>query len=102
MTDVPLQAVPNQQLSIQLGLFRYDLTVKQAAGVMSASVVRDGVTILENVRLVAGTPLLPYAYQEDGNFALTTNDGDLPDYTQFGITQYLVYLTAEELATLRG
>jgi len=102
MIDVPLQAVPNQQLSIQLGVSRYDITLKQALGVMAATVLRDGVTLIENVRLVAATPVLPYDYMEDGNFALTTADEDLPSYEQFGITQYLVYLTADELATLRG
>ena len=102
MIDVPLQAVPNQQLSIQLGVSRYDITIKEAIGVMSATVVRDGVTLIENVRLVAATPVLPYDYLEEGNFALTTADEELPDYTRFGVTQYLVYLDAVELAALRG
>ena len=52
--------------------------------------------------MTPGMPLLPYRYQERGNFLLLTNEGDLPDFTQFGVTQFLVYLTAAELATLRA
>lgn len=91
----------NQSLSIQLDGLRYDITVKEGNGVMCATVVRDGVTLVDNVRLVAGTPVLPYRYQEDGNFALTTADEELPYFPQFGNTQFLVYLSNEELAALR-
>lgn len=102
MIDVSIQALPNQSLSIQLDGFRYDITIKEANGVMSASVVRDGETLVDNVRLVSGTPVLPYRYQEQGNFALTTLDEELPYYTAFGITQFLVYLNDAELAALRA
>lgn len=102
MIDVDLQAIPNQEFSIQIEDFRFELTVKEAIGCMAASVVRDGETIVSNVRLVAGAPVLPYGYQERGNFVLTTNADELPDYRQFGVTQFLVYVTPEELAALRG
>jgi hypothetical protein len=102
MIDITLQALPNQSFSIQLGESRYDITLKEANGVMSASVVRDGTPVVENVRLVAGSPLLPYRYLEDGNFVLFTQDDDLPYYTAFGVTQFLTYLTADEVAALRG
>lgn len=102
MIDVNIQALPNQSLSVQLDGLRYDITIKEAIGVMAATVVRDGVTLVDNVRLVAGTPVLPYRYQESGNFALTTADEELPYYPSFGVTQFLVYLSAEELAALRA
>lgn len=102
MIDVTLQALPNQSLSIQLGDSRYDITLKETNGVMCASIVRDGVTAVENVRLVAGAPVLPYRYLEDGNFVMFTQDDDLPYYTAFGATQFLTYLTAAEVAALRG
>lgn len=101
MIDASIQAVPNQSLSIQLDGFRYDITLKEAQGVMTASVVRDGNTLIDGVRLVSGTPVLPYRYQEQGNFVLNTEAYDLPQYLAFGVTQFLVYLSADEVAALR-
>lgn len=102
MIDVSLQAVPNQNLSIDLGGFPYDITVKEARGCMVLTLVRDNITILDGVRLVAGSPVIPARYQEAGNFVLLTPDDALPYYDQFGISQFLVYLDAAEVAALRG
>lgn len=102
MIDVGIAAVPNQALSIQLDERFYDITLREANGVMSATVVRDGTTLVSNMRVTAGTPLLPYRYQESGNFLMTTDGEAIPYYDQFGITQFLVYLTADELTTYRG
>lgn len=101
MIDVSLQPLPNQSLSIVLDGARYDITVKLSNGVMTASILRDGVTLVDGVRLVSGTPVLPYPYLESGNFILTTENYDLPYYDQFGNTQFLVYLTAAEVAAQR-
>lgn len=100
MELVPLQAVPNQEMSVRLADRRFVLRIKEAAGVMIADVTIDGAVVLQGTRIVAGTPLIPYAYLEQGNLLLLTDGGDLPDYTQFGVTQSLVYLSAAEIAAL--
>lgn len=102
MIDIILQALPNQSFSIQLEESRYDITIKEANGAMSLSMVRDGTTVVENIRLVAGSPVLPYSYLEQGNFVLSTQDDDLPYYSAFGVTQFLTYLTADEVAAFRA
>lgn len=102
MIDVALQPVANQSLSIQLDDSRYDLTIKEANGVMCATVARDGVTLIQGVRIVAKTPLVPYAYLQEGNFVLLTEGDELPYFDQFGNTQNLVYLSADEIDALRG
>lgn len=103
MMNLGLAAVPNQTLSVQLDGHAYDLTLHEATGCVAVTVVRDGVTLLSGARLIAGAPLLPYRYQEaGGNFVLTTLDGALPDTAQFGVTQFLGYLDAAELAELRA
>jgi hypothetical protein len=102
MMVIPLQAAPNQTFAIQLDGSRFVLTIKDAGGVMCADVTRDDVLLVSGLRLVAGTPLLPYPFMERGNFAFVTEDDELPYYTAFGTTQALVYLTADELAELRG
>lgn len=102
MIDVSLAAVPNQDLSIQVDDVRFDLTVKEANGCMVISIVRNGETILQGARVVAGSPVIPARYQESGNFVFETIDDALPYYDQFGTTQFLVYLTAAELEAARG
>jgi hypothetical protein len=102
MIDIELSAVPNQSLSIVLDGALYEITVKAAGGIMSATIVRDNVTLVDNVRIVAGTPILPYRYQEAGNFVLLTEDEEYPDYLLFGSSQSLVYASALELAAARN
>ena len=100
MIDIPLQPVANQELSIPLEGARYVITVKEANGVMVASIERDGVLVVRNTRIVADGLMLPYRAQwfGFGNFMLATQDEEVPYFDQFGVTQFLVYVTAEELA----
>lgn len=102
MIDVGIAALANQSLSIQLDERFYEIELREANGVMSASITRDGVVLISNVRVTAGTPLLPYRYQESGNFIMTTDGEAIPYWDQFGVTQFLVYLSADELAAYRG
>lgn len=102
MIDIGLAAVANQALTVQLGGRQYAIAMQEANGVMSASIARDGVVLVSNVRVSAGTPLLPYLYQESGNFLVTVDGEALPYWDQFGVTQFLVYLTADELAAYRA
>lgn len=102
MLEIPLAATANQEFSTTLDERFYDFRIVYAGGCMAVTISRDSVLLVENLRIVAGTPLLPYAYQEAGNFVLTTQDGDLPDFAQFGVTQALLYVTADEIAALRG
>jgi len=102
MIDVGIATLPNQALSIQLDERFYEIELREANGVMSASIVRDGVTLVSNIRVTAGTPLLPYRYQEAGNFIMTADGEAIPYWDQFNVTQFLVYLSADELAAYRG
>lgn len=102
MIDVNIQAVPNQSLSILLDGAQYSIAIREANGIMSATVIRDSIVLIDNVRLVSGTPVLPYDYLESGNFVLTTEAFALPEFSQFGVTQFLLYLTADEVAELRA
>lgn len=102
MIDISLRPVPNQQLSIQLEDVWYDITLKDAIGCMALTLERDGVRVLSNTRLVAGSPVIPARYQESGNFVLTTADDAIPYYDQFGTTQFLIYLSAAEVAAWRA
>lgn len=102
MRDIALAAVPNQSLSVQLDGRFYDIAVRDVGDTVAFTISRDGETLISGARAAAGTPLLPYRYQEDGNFVLTVEGDALPYWDQFGVTQFLVFVSADELAEARG
>lgn len=102
MIDVSIAAVPNQSLFVQLDERAYSIAFRTLGNAVSVTIARDEVTLIQGSRVVTGTPLLPYRHQESGNFVLSTQDEELPDYTQFGVTQFLTYLSANELVAARA
>ena len=102
MKTINITATPNQSLSVQIDSLRYDIRLKETNGIMSIDLARDNIDIVIGSRLVAGQPVISYLYQEDGNFFLSTMNDDLPDYTKFGVSQFLYYFTATELLTIRA
>lgn len=102
MNLITLQQIPNQEVIVTLDGSRYKIQIKSASGFMTYGITRDGEVIIENGnRIVNGAPLLPYKYMEAGNFILDVPDGELPDYTKFGSTQFLTYASQEELEAVR-
>jgi hypothetical protein len=102
MQQIPLAAIPNQTFTVTLDGNFYALTFKFANGIMTCTIYINDVLVLSNVRVVAGFPIIPYEYLENGNFVILTENEEYPDYTQFGITQQLIYASAAELGALRG
>lgn len=97
MKTIGLENIPNQSFTVNLDSRRYDFVIKETRGVMSVSIARDNEQLVSNIRMVAGTPLLPYLYQEEGNFFLLTENQEYPDYNLFKTNQYLLYLTVAEV-----
>lgn len=97
-TEIALEAIPNQTLSIQIDDNFWGITLQAINGSMVATITRNGANVIAGMRCVAGSPLLPYNYMESGNFIFLTADDELPDWQQFNVTQSLVYLSTEELA----
>lgn len=102
MQLINITAVANQSLSVRLNNVRYDITIKEANGVMVASIVRDGVSVVTGARIVAGALIIPSQYQEDGNFVIDTLNDAIPYWTSFGVTQFLYFFSADELEAERG
>lgn len=100
MQVIPLSAEPNQEFTVQIGDHRFSLRLKETNGVMVADVAIDDVTKITATRVLAGEPIIPYEYLTEGNFLLITDADALPDYRDFGNTQTLVYLSADEIAAL--
>jgi hypothetical protein len=104
MIQIPLDAIPNQSLSVRLDSRRYEITVQATSRVVSATITRDDEMLVQGLRCATSTPLLPFRYLEDdaGNFVFLTEDGEYPDYTRFDSTHQLVYLNGAELASVRS
>ena len=101
MINIPIQAVPNQSFSIVLDTNRWDIAIKTTNDAVSVSLTLNNVEVIRNLRAVAGMRIIPSRYEEAGNFAIITNNGAVPDYLEFGISQYLVYLSDAELEVIR-
>lgn len=117
MRLITLSNIPNQSFSVSVDNNFYDLTIKQIAGqntylngvfvgatnvIMACSITRNNVLIEEGSRIIQGIGLMPYQYQEQGNFVLVTANDEYADYQQFGISQFLYYLSNSELAAIRA
>jgi hypothetical protein len=101
MLQLPIQALPNQQFQAVLDGNAWDFTIRSTNGVMSATLVLNGTTVVENARCVAGSFIIPSQYEEAGNFLFLTANNALPDYTLFGNSQSLIYVSPAELVVFR-
>ncbi len=60
----------------------------------------NNVLILSGIRAVAGFPVIPYDYLQNGNFVFVTANDEYPIYTRFGIDQFLIYASPDEIAEI--
>lgn len=102
MEIIPLEATPNQVVTARLGGLRYEIRLRDIGGMMAADVTRGDDIVIRGVRVVAGTPLIPYRHLEAGAGNLIfVNASDQPDaipyWPDFGTRTRLVYGTEAEL-----
>lgn len=102
MITIPLSAIPNQTFSIALDSNNFNISLYATGNVMAADITINNVITLTSVRVVPGSLIIPYEYLEYGNFALITLNDAYPYYTEFNVTQFLIYISAAELEVLRG
>lgn len=99
--SVPLQAIPNQSFTVNLGGNVFDIELRAMKDIMTISMAINGAQKLRNARCVAGALVIPSRYLEAGNFLFLTLNGELPDYNKFTTTQQLVYFSEDDLAAYR-
>lgn len=101
MMTIPLSQLPNQALSILLNGNQWNILLKTVDEVTVCSLTLNGVDILDSALCVSGSFIIPCQYQEAGNFFFVTQAFELPIWTQFTLSQTLIYISAAELAALR-
>lgn len=105
---IDLQPVQNQIFTTTFENDFYVISIFFAAGIMACNIVKNNIVVCNGQRIVGGSFLIPFfAYEgTGGNFIFLTSEKngqlELPYYTQFGLTQTLVYMTAQEIATAVG
>jgi len=98
--QIDLANTPNQELTVELDGETYTLKFVTCGDVLAVSITRDDILLLDSVRVVNGTPLIPYSKLATGNFILVINNEELPNWELFGTTQILYFLSESELAAL--
>lgn len=101
MRIIEIDPIPNQAFSVTVDGSRWDFVIKEAVSSMVCDLSRNDEIILSGIRVVAGTPIIPYSYLRDnGNFLILTENDDIPNWQQFGTNQQLIYASAEELSAI--
>lgn len=102
--NIPLESIPNQQFNIPLGGSIYDITLKTFKNITFFDLLKDQNSLLSSSRVVPGIPLIPYTYLEDGggNFIFITKSEEYPIYHKFGMNQFLLFFSRQELDSIRG
>lgn len=104
MQTISIQAIPNQEFTVNIGDYRYDIRlVFIEPGTMAYDLSIDEQPVIRGQRVTKGELFMPYRYQEvDGNFYLYMPEDEQPDYEQFGDSQMLYYLNPEEVDQVRN
>lgn len=102
MQVLPLASTPNQSFTFTTSNFRFDIRVASDGGGVTVSLSEAGAVIVSNTRALAGEAIIPYRYKEKGNFIFLTLDEELPFYSLFGVSQFFVYLSPDEIEDLRN
>jgi len=100
--NIPISSLPNQELSFTLDDASWVVVLKSTKTSLLATIIKEGKTLVENARAVAGEFIIQYPYLGAGsNFFIQTSNGEIPYYTEFNNTQFLIFMTADEVQGVR-
>ena len=95
MQKVLIKSLPNQEFTFSVDGVGYQIALLSGlSGFMLADVYIDNELKVAGLRCLPGVPLIPYKYLNSGrdaNFYFLCINNDLPDYTKFNDTQFLIY-----------
>jgi hypothetical protein len=103
MNVIPLAAIPNQSLSVLLNSQQFDLRIIDCGnGVTAIDITINNTILITGIRIVPNFPIIASDYMENGNFILQTLNDEYPDYTRFGVDQFLIYANQSEIEAING
>lgn len=102
MLIVPIASLPNQTFDVLIdNTNEWEIAIYTVNdfNLMCADFILNGTLILSGQRCVPQQLLVPYRYLVEGagNFLFVTVNDEYPDYTQFNLTQQLLYVSPEEI-----
>lgn len=102
MQTIAFQSIPSQVFNyIDPAGNQWDIGIRLVSQQVAFSFTLNGATLITGITAVPNVPIIPYQYLENGNFLITTQNQQIVDYTQFGLTQTLYFLEPADLAALR-
>lgn len=100
---IPLQPVPNQEFNIVLNGKDYHIALHTIQDLTYMSCWVDGKILFHSQLCTPNNWVNPYNYVSvNGKFYFRCLEEQYPIFTQFGITQSLVFYTAEEVEALNA
>lgn len=102
MQEIPLEQVPNQRLSFNIGQSYWTLKVYQAINHMCIDISLNGNALVSGVRCFGGIPAIPFESlipEGVGNFIFDV-DADWELFSNSGCRLY--YLNADEYAQYKS
>lgn len=95
---IPMQNIPNQALNVSLGGVLWLIRLVDCNTCMAVDIYQDDVPLLLGFRLNADAVIPPFKHLlGNGVLVLVTENGELPDWNKFGISQFLVHFGPDEL-----
>jgi len=102
MESIAIDVLSSQRFTFTAGGNNYKLKIYSIDGHMSYDLFINSIEIVAGFKIVNDIPLLPYPHQEvNGNILLQIPEDEIPDYTRFGLSQFLYYLTEDETTAYR-
>lgn len=99
MKQINITPTPNQELSVSIDNSFFTIRLSSRSASTFIDILRGEEEISLGQRLVAGAAVVQAMYLlPEGNFVLTTLDGDVTDWKKFGSTQFLYYFSKEEVS----
>jgi len=99
---VTISAIANQQISFQEDDTRYVMRITSSGTTVAVTLSINEKIVMDGVRTVLGSLIIPFDYLRagGGNLIFTSDNENLLTYQAFGITQFLLYLSVDELGAL--
>lgn len=98
---IPLSITPNQTLSVELGGFFYVILLQSVGNTMAVTISRDDALLMSGIPIIPNAPMIPFERLGEDNFVFLSSDDQLPNYLLLDVSQFLIYLTADEMAAAK-